>query len=202
MTADSIMSGSAGNRVRESEIGAVRLAPYFPEHVTATSVAWLNDPDVVRFTEARFDSHTLDSQRAYVAAAARSPAARLWRIMVEGEGHVGTIRLSSIDRRHRHARVALIIGRKDLWGQGIAQRAIAAACTVAFDELGLRKLLAGIYANNAPSLRAFVKAGFVEEARLARQYFDGEDWVDGVIMSRFAGAEGGQLPRQEIQPAR
>jgi len=166
--------------------GAVSLAPYLPEHVTEEVVRWLNDPDVVRYTEARYVAHTAESQRAYVAAANGDPSARLWRIMVAGEGHVGTLRLSSIDRRHGHARVALIVGRKDLWGQGIAQRAIAAACGAAIGELGLRKLLAGIYASNTASLRAFAKAGFVEEARLARQYRDGDELVDGVIMSRFA----------------
>ncbi len=36
------------------------------EHVGPDYHSWLNDPDVMRFTEARFRPHTIDNIRSYV----------------------------------------------------------------------------------------------------------------------------------------
>ena len=89
----------------------VRLAPFLPEHVGQAYVGWLNDADVVRYTEARFVSHTLETARAYVADNLASDSAYLWRILGAEDVHVGNLRLGNIDRQHRRATIALIIGR-------------------------------------------------------------------------------------------
>ena len=131
----------------------VSLLPFLKEHVTDAYLCWLNDPEVVRYTEARFTHHTREDAEAYVEACNRPANARLWRIVVDG-AHVGNLRLSNIDMYHRRAYVALIIGSKDHRGRGIGTKAINLVAHYGFEELGLHKLCAGIYANHLASRRA------------------------------------------------
>lgn len=161
---------------------AVSILPFEPEDVTETYVSWLNDPEVMDQTEANTGTHTLVSTREYIAVANGDPNARIFRIMAAGEGHVGNIRISEIAWRHQRADIALILGRKDLWGRGIAPQAICRAVDVSFGELGLHKLTAGMYHTNAGSIRAFVKAGFREEARLPEHYIHNGSYVDRVAL--------------------
>ena len=166
----------------------MRLAPFLPEHVCQAYVGWLNDPDVVRFTEARFAPHTVATARAYVAENLASDNAYLWRILggEDAEGiHVGNLRLGNIDRHHRRGTIALIIGAAEARGQGIGPRAIELAAAYGFEQLGLDKIFAGMYANNTPSIRAFAKAGFEPEARLRGHHVYQGARIDGVIMARF-----------------
>jgi ribosomal-protein-alanine N-acetyltransferase len=165
--------------------GPVALAPFGCEQVTDEYVAWLNDPETMRFTEARFARHSRESAQAYVRAANDSAEARLWRILYESH-HVGNIRLSDIDLHHRHARIALLIGRPEMRGRGLGRRAISLACAYAFGPLALHKLTAGMYADNIASYRAFLGVGFVEEARLRRHFLFEGRFVDAILMSRWA----------------
>lgn len=164
----------------------VSLASFAVEHISPAYLAWLNDPDVMGFTEARFAEHTPESAEAYIRASAGDPNCRLWRIMVDGDRHVGNIRLSAIQWRHGRADVAIILGEKDVWGRGVASAAIGAAAAVAFAELGLHKLTAGMYGPNRGSIRAFEKAGFTIEARRPEHYRHDGRFVEGVFMGLLA----------------
>jgi RimJ/RimL family protein N-acetyltransferase len=160
----------------------VSLLPFRPEDVTESYVGWLNDPAVMDQTEANSGTHTLESTRNYVEAALGNPDARLFRIMAGQEGHVGNLRISEITRRHQRADIALIIGRRDLWGRGIAPAAIRCAVEIGFSDLGLHKLTAGMYHTNEGSIRAFLKAGFREEGRLPEHYLHNGSFVDRVAL--------------------
>lgn len=148
-------------------------------------LVWMNDRDVMRYTESRFSSHDVPSLRAFIAAMNDSKDSLLAGLFDAGSGeHVGNVKLGPIERHHAHAYIGIIIGDKSRWGQGLASEAIGVVADYAFNSLGLSRLAAGVYASNAGSLRAFTKAGFREVARLPRWYrCDGEQ-VDDVILMR------------------
>lgn len=135
-----------------------------PDHVTETYVGWLNDPRVNRFLESRFEQHTLESTRAFVAGCRQSDRSLLLGIRsVRHAGrHVGNIKVE-VNARHALGEVGILIGETQVHGQGIATQAIAQIVRIARAQLGLRKLSAGCYATNQGSERAFVRAGFVVE---------------------------------------
>jgi ribosomal-protein-alanine N-acetyltransferase len=56
------------------------------------------------------------------------------------------------------------------WGKGIMTQVVRTACRVAFDELGLSKLTAHVFADNDASARVLQKCGFQQEG-LLRQHF-------------------------------
>ena len=145
--------------------------------------AWMNDPEVVRYTESRFRTHSLEDIRAYVQSV-RSDANSVFFAIIEKETgkHIGNIKIGHMLPVHRTADVGVIIGDRNCWGKGYATEALKLTAAYAAEPLKLHKLWAGIYADNPGSIQAFRRAGFVEEGRFARHWFSGPDYVDGLQM--------------------
>lgn len=145
--------------------------------------AWMNDPEVMQFTESRFAPHTVHSLRAYVANATGRPDTVFLAIVIkDGERHIGNIKLGPIHPVHRRGDIGIIIGEKDCWGSGYATEAIQILARYAFGRLQLHKLTAGCYGGNGGSIRAFEKAGFTREAvRPSHFQCDGR-FVDEILL--------------------
>src|SRR5258705_1773472 len=78
---------------------------------TARYAAWMNDPDVTRYMETRFATHTVESLREYVSMMRHKPDTLFLAIVLRhGDCHIGNIKLGPIDRVHGLADVALMIG--------------------------------------------------------------------------------------------
>jgi RimJ/RimL family protein N-acetyltransferase len=153
------------------------------DDVTSRYVAWMNDPEVNRYTESRFTTHTIESVRDFVAATAADPANVFLAIERKDDGrHIGNIKLGPIHPYHRSGDIGLLIGEKDAWGHGFATEAIGVLKNYAFAELGLAKLTAGCYANNPGSLKAFLKAGFSTEGKRLDQYRFGDQRIDLLLV--------------------
>lgn len=153
------------------------------DDVNANYERWMNDPAVMQHTESRFARHTRESIRDYVISVLGDPASVFLAIVEKESGrHIGNLKIGHINSCHRFADVGIIIGEKDCWGKGYATEALQLAARLACDQLGLHKLWAGIYATNAGSVQAFLKAGFVEEGRLSSHWLTDDGYVDGLMM--------------------
>jgi ribosomal-protein-alanine N-acetyltransferase len=166
--------------------GAIILAPIGVEHVTDQYVSWLNDPTVTAQTEIRHSVSNLAGTQAYVRRTLDAADAAMWRIL-DGALHIGNIRLSAINRQHRRAAMAILIGDRDRQGRGIGTTAISLLSQHALSAMGLNKLSAGIYATNPASRRAFEKARYGLEATLQRHAFVDGRFIDVWQLARFAG---------------
>lgn len=126
---------------------------------------WLNNPVVNQYLESRFTHHTVDSIASFISEVNASPADLLLGLFRD-QHHIGNIKIGPINDHHLHAPIGLMIGDQLSWGKGYATEAIKAVTNLAFTSLGIRKIVAGCYAPNVSSFKAFVKAGYIEEARL------------------------------------
>lgn len=154
-------------------------------------LSWMNDLEVNQYLESRFKKYTLDDIRSYVAEIKKDPNNIFYAIILKGNGeHIGNIKLGPINRYHGIGDIGLIIGDKSCWGKGYATEAIKLLKDYAFNELNLHKLTAGCYANNVSSARAFLRVGFVEEARLGShcRCNDGK-YVDKICLGMINPAE-------------
>ena len=150
-----------------------------PEDVTQAYVDWMNDPEIVQFTESRFSSHTMESIREFVQACHGDPNVILFGIFDSAtEWHIGNIKLGPLNRRHLLGDIGIIIGRREFWGKGIATEAVSLLRDYAFSEVGLHKLTAGCYSTNLGSAKAFEKAGFALEGYRPKHSKAGNEWVD------------------------
>lgn len=155
--------------------------------VNSVYVSWLNNPLVNCYLESRFSAHTIESTRNFVSTCLADPATLFLGIkaLQFGRRHVGNIKLSPIDWHHKRGEVGIMIGASDVWGQGIASRAISLLMNIARDELDLRKLTAGCYASNVGSQKAFLKAGFQVECRRKGHFLSDGELEDLILMGCF-----------------
>lgn len=152
----------------------VALFQLTPDHVTDAYVGWMADPEVGRFLESRFSTHSRADIQAYVAGRLAGDDLMLGIHSRVLDRHVGNIKLGPIQRRHGVGEIGIMIGDRQAWGRGIATAAIRLITGIAFEELGLRKLSAGCYASNIGSRKAFESADFtVEAVRPAHVLVDG-----------------------------
>jgi [ribosomal protein S5]-alanine N-acetyltransferase len=163
----------------------LQIVLFGEEHLTQQYVGWLNDPLVVRYSEQRHRTHTLESCRAYWQSFSGTPH-YFWAVMTrEGElGHIGNLNAYR-DPVNQTADVGIMLGERRAWGQGYASEAWSAVCQYLLKEVGLRKITAGTMATNHAMIRVMQRAGMVEDGCRRRQYlWDGQE-VDLVQMALF-----------------
>lgn len=132
-----------------------------PADVHDGYVTGLNDPEVNHFLEVRHTKQTQESVVQFVCNAQQAPGSVLWGIWDDGHpDHVGTVRIHGVEYQHRTAYIGVCLFDKRVWGRGLGQKAITAATSWAVDELGMRWVEAGIYADNHSSMNAFLSAGY------------------------------------------
>lgn len=159
------------------------LQPFKAKHLSAEYVSWLNDPEVVRFSEQRHKKHTLKSCRAYVASFAGTPH-HLWAIVSEEFGHIGNL-AATVDPANRVADLAILIGKRECWSQGFGAEAWTVAMQWLLGKGGMRKVTAGTMANNRGMLSVMKKAGMREEGRRRKHFVQDGRAVDLVMVARF-----------------
>ncbi len=167
----------------------IHLRLLSPEDVTEAYVAWLMNPVVNRYLENRWSAQTLESVKSYVAAMNASSHDYMFGIFLNDTGeHIGNIKVGGVNWIHRYGDVGLLIGEPKAWGQGYGTEAIALATAFAFRELSLNKLIAGIYANNPGSYKAFMKAGYREVGRMEKHRLSQGELVDEILVEKLRDA--------------
>src|SRR4051812_22414423 len=91
------------------------------EDAQGNYLRWMNDPEVTRFLESRYQPYTEAGLRSYIERVSADPAYVFCAICTKhAHRHIGNIKLGPIDWVHRRAESGLIIGEKDCWGQTYA----------------------------------------------------------------------------------
>jgi|SRR5882672_2205423 len=149
------------------------LVPYLAGHVTDEHVAWLNDPEVVKYSEQRHKKHTLESQHAYVNKMNHSEETKIWAILCStkpnSEGStIGTI-TAYIDQHNKVAEVGIMIGDKASWGKGYGTEAFKAVCDWLAAK-GMRKIEAGLMSSNLAMQKVCLNSGMVLEGEKADHF--------------------------------
>ena len=167
------------------ETERLRLVPFVARHLAERYVSWLNDPEVVRYSDQRHHQHTLASCRRYWRSFDGAPS-YFWAIEARTAtlDHIGNL-TAMIDPPNGVAWVHMLIGSTEVWNQGLGTEAWRAACDHLLVKEGLRKIKAGTYENNDAMLTIMRKTGMSIDGRLAREIvFDGEE-IDLVFASRY-----------------
>ena len=98
----------------------------------------------------------------------------------DGDVLIGTLKIGPINFNHKTSDLVALIGDRNYLGKGFAPKAIALGNKLAFDHFDIRKLYGGMYESNIPSIKAYLRAGWLVEARLKGQYV-----VDGKAEDRI-----------------
>lgn len=137
----------------------VRTSPN-DDATLSQQVQWLNDPDVVRYSEQRHHIHTLESQRTYYNLFTGSNLFLSINIVNE---MIGTMTVYA-DDYNNIANVGILIGDKSRWGLGYGVDAWKVVCDYLIKS-GVRKIEAGCAASNLPMMSICRRYSMIEEAR-------------------------------------
>jgi len=158
------------------------LNPLLPKDVTNRYVDWLNDPEVTRFLEVRFEKPTLESIRSYVEKFDNKVKYLFGIYTYKKNIHIGNASFN-INTNHNIADFGYFVGDKRYWGENAALEACYLLFEFGFNRLGLRKIWGGAYLTNSSSIFNFKKMGLTQEGRFREHYVDGDTATDVLIFS-------------------
>ena len=153
--------------------------------ITDDYIGWLNNPEVVRFSNQRFRTHDRASCEAYLKSFEKSDNLFIG-IKQKADGRaIGTL-TAFVNRQHGTADVGIMVGEAAVWGDGFGLEAWQLLTDWLLDIAGMRKVTAGTLACNIGMIRIAERSGMIEEGRrFAQEIVDGEP-QDVVYFGRFA----------------
>jgi RimJ/RimL family protein N-acetyltransferase len=137
---------------------------------------WIADMEVTRYLGRRTGA-ALYQEVDFFKRVGESKSDVLWIIEAEGEA-VGATGIHEIDWLNAHAVTGTLIGRKDMWGKGIATEAMRLRTRYAFRELNLAKLMTEVFIDNAASRKALERSGYTTVGIHRHHFFTGGKWHD------------------------
>lgn len=163
----------------------LRLSPFEQKHLTKRYVSWLNDPEVVRYSEQRHRTHSISSCQDFVKRFDTGPN-HFWAIEEAESGtHIGNI-TTECDVPNSVADIQILLGDRTAWGRGYGAEAWAAVMRYLF-ETGYRKITAGTMSENHGMRRIMEKCGMAVEGVRKAQFLLNGQTVDLIHAAAFAG---------------
>jgi RimJ/RimL family protein N-acetyltransferase len=142
----------------------------------ARFVEWFADLEVTRYLLSRFAVGQLQEE-GFLKAIGESKTDVFWMLEADGKA-IGATGIHRIDRLHAHATTGIMIGDRSEWGKGRASEAMVIRTDYAFRQLNLHKLISGAFAENEPSRKALLKAGYREVGIEREHLFREGRWHD------------------------
>ena len=162
----------------------LRLRAFTPGDIQANYVAWLNDPQVVQFSNQRFYKHSEASCRQYLASFAHTDNRFLAIEDKLTHELMGTLTMY-INLNHQTADIGILIGNTYHWGKGVGYEAFSLAVESLL-QVKMRKVTAGTMACNLGMIKVMEKCGMsLEATRTAQEILDGQA-VDLLYFAKFS----------------
>jgi len=161
------------------------IEPFSENYLTKRYINWLNNPEIVKYSEQRHKRHTFKNCQQYMKSFNGTPH-YFWAIVSQDKkiGHIGNIN-AYVDSTNLIADVGIIIGEESVWGLGYGYEAWTAVCNYLFAKVGLRKITAGALSINSRMLNLMNKAGMVVDGKRSRHYLYKGIEVDLIYMALF-----------------
>lgn len=152
---------------------SVTLKPFTEGDITPDYVAWLNDPEIMRFSNQRFRRHTAETCRDYLASFVDSPNLFLKIVRVSDGRTIGTMTAYAAVP-HRTVDLGILVGCRSAWGQGLGRDAWQTLLSWLLGEPGVRKVTGGTMRCNLGMVRIMERCGMTLEAvRPQQELLDG-----------------------------
>ena len=112
------MIDNLNKKIIETE--RLMIKPFRESYITSEYLTWLNDKDLMRFSEQRHLNHTIESAKNYLESF-NGTTNFFWAIFTkDGERHIGTVN-SYVDRNNLVADIGILIGSKNLKREGYGE---------------------------------------------------------------------------------
>ena len=162
----------------------VLLRPFIPEDISESYIGWLNDLDVVRFSNQRFIRHDVESSLRYLASFTGTANIFMSVRRLFDDSQIGTL-TAYVSRHHGTVDVGIMIGDKSVWGKGYGQDAWNTFTESLLSRQEIRKLTAGTLACNYGMIKLMERSGMALEAvHKAQEIIEGKP-TDMLYYAKF-----------------
>lgn len=149
---------------------------------------WYNDPAVMYFWAEPHKVVSRDELEGRYAGLGGPTGQSHWLLITTRDEHgrgepIGRIGYVELDRRNRHAEIALKIGERAYWGRGYGTDALRTFLGYLFHELNLHKVYLRVEAFNPRAQRVYEKTGFRRDGVFRDHTFLGGRYYDAILMS-------------------
>jgi RimJ/RimL family protein N-acetyltransferase len=142
----------------------IYLRALLPADVEGPYPGWFNDREVCRGNSHHVFPSTVESAKRYIQHANQTRENLILAIVSkQGDRHLGNIALQHIHPVYHSAEFSIVIGEKDVWGQGIAKEAGRLICDHGFLALNLYRIACGTFENNIGMQRLALYLGMIQE---------------------------------------
>jgi RimJ/RimL family protein N-acetyltransferase len=163
------------------------LRTFRVDDISTDYLNWLTDPEVVRFSNQRFYTHSRENALAYLNSFTGSNNLFLAILLADTQQLVGTI-TAYCSQHHQTADMGLLIGDRSCWGKGIGLDAWSTLLDYLLNVCCLRKVTAGTLRCNVGMVRIMERSGMQLEAVRARQELVNEVAHDALYYAKFRTA--------------
>ena len=172
------------NKFKEYKVDdQLKISDFKSKHLSAKYVSWLNDEEVVKYSEQRHKTHTIKSCKEYYLSQKKTD--NLFLAIETGPGfniHIGNVGVN-IDVVNNVADVSIIIGDKDYWGKGIGLKVWNSIIRKLIDDMNIRLVTAGTMENNIPMINLMKKSNMKIEAILRKRFIHNAEEIGMVVAS-------------------
>ena len=151
-----------GARIRAGRL--VELRRHVPSNLTSFQ-RWYADPDIAAMLRHDLSPLNARQSQSYFETLILPLSARgfCWAIVERANGRlIGTTALTEVNQRARSALFRIVIGERDVWGQGLGTEATRLVCEEAFAAHRLRQVRLEVFAHNPRAIATYRRVGFRE----------------------------------------
>lgn len=161
------------------------LQKFAAKNLTPEYMSWLNDPDVVKYSNQRFRQHNQETCRAYFNSFEDSD--HIFVAIYHESKFIGTM-TAYISQIHQTADMGIMIGDRQHWGKGIGKDAWMTLMQALFDQVQLRKVTGGALRCNKAMVNIMINSGMKPDGiRSDHELVDGNP-VDILHFAKFSHA--------------
>lgn len=161
------------------------LVPFEISDIDDAYVGWLNDQQVVKFSNQRFLKHDRESCLRYFASFKDSGNLFLSIRRLDNNVQIGTM-TAYVSRHHGTVDVGIMVGEKSVWGSGVGGDAWDTLANWLLEKKKIRKLTAGTLACNFGMVNVMKRSGMYHEATRKEQEIVDNECIDVVYYAKFS----------------
>lgn len=162
------------------------IRPFSMEDISAEYISWLNDTELMQFSEQRHRNHDYQSCLKYLQSFRETPH-YFWAIETRSEKriHIGNAN-AYVDVNNGVADIGILVGHPQCRRMGYGQEAWNAVLNFLMEEPYIRKVTAGFLADNVNMLAVAKRSGMVEDGRRTKHYMCNNIEMDLIHMAIFS----------------
>ena len=162
----------------------IQLNNFTNNDITEHYLSWLNDPEVVKYSNQRFVKHSRSTSIKYLESFSATSNLFLAIYLKDEKIHVGTMTVYISDE-HETADIGIMIGDRNWWGHGIGGDAWRTMQIWLLEEARIRKVTGGTLRCNKSMINIMLNCDMKSDGIRKAQELVGGEAQDILYFAKF-----------------